>query len=527
MVEHQGPRRHAMVQIIVHGMQDVTDRLHPYLISVQVIDNLEGGMDECHIELDDRNAELQIPPDGAELQVAMGWAGEGPRLFDSGRGTMGFQNLPQNFLEMTAQQKQQEAKFGGPGMVLVFDGWVTKTESGFGRRGGGRRLWIDAEGANSKGKVKETQQDSMGEGTEDDSAGGGGKGKIPLKDMMTKVFGAAGLSVAMSPEMEKITRDYWHINDSPMNFGKRMAQEVGGLFKISKSTAVLIAKTEGVNAAGEKMPTVDAIWGINLIGWRIKPYVGRPQYGEAASRMFDVHKGEWQTIKGAISGGTPFGGTEAVANAVNSVADKTTGEQTNKGTGADSETRRGEGWVLINGEPNAKANGFVRIDGARPGVDGTYTMTEVEHNYTRGVGYTTRANVRSPMGTGAGMEWVQDGDTEAEKKKRDEEYAKSKEEEGESWSPDPAEEESARYAREHPPTPPISGDQTYTAEELERIRRAQEPAPPISGPNEPPPPSPPISGEQTFTSEELEAIRRANEGYQSGQGGEGGIAFPQ
>jgi len=522
MVEHQGPRRHAVCQILVNG-DDISTRLHPYLISVQTIDNLEGGMDECHIELDDRNAELQIPPDGAELMVALGWAGEGPRLFDSGRGSAGFKNIPKNFLEMTDEQKKQEAKFGGPGMVIVFDGWVVKVESGFGRRGGGRRLWIDGEGANSKGKVKETQQDSMGEGKEDDSAEAG-KGKIPLKDMMTKVFGAAGLSVAMSPEMEKITRDYWHINDSPMNFGKRMAQEVGGIFKISKSTAVLIGKIEGVNAAGEKMPTVEAIWGVNLIGWRIKPMVGRPQYGSAASRMFDAHKGEWTTIKGAISGGTPFGGTQAVANTLNSVTDKATGEQNNAGTGADTKGRRGEGWVLLNGEPDAKANGFLFIDGARPGIDGTYTMTEVEHNYTRGVGFTTRVNVRNPKGTGAGIDWVQDGDTAEEKAKRDADPTNDPDsltpvfpdesDPGESWQPgddpdaltppftpiviDPGEswEPPAEAAPpvEDPgeswePTPndpggvvrpPISGEQTYTAEELEAIRRAGPPSPPIS-----------------------------------------------
>ena len=134
---------------LVHG-QDISTRLHPYLISVQTIDNLEGGMDECHIELDDRNAELQIPPDGAELQVCLGWAGEGPRLFDSGRGSAGFKNIPKNLLQMTPEQVKQEAKFGGPGLVIVFDGWVVKVESGFGRRGGGRRMWIDGEGDNSK-----------------------------------------------------------------------------------------------------------------------------------------------------------------------------------------------------------------------------------------------------------------------------------------------------------------------------------------------------------------------------------------
>ena len=85
MPEHQGPRRRAMCKVEVHGMQDVTSVMHPYLISIQVIDTLENGHDECHIELDDRNAELELPPDNVKLAVSLGWAGEGPRLPDRGR----------------------------------------------------------------------------------------------------------------------------------------------------------------------------------------------------------------------------------------------------------------------------------------------------------------------------------------------------------------------------------------------------------------------------------------------------------
>ena len=521
-----------MCQILVDG-NDISTRLHPYLISVQVIDNLEGGMDECHIELDDRNAELQIPPDGAELQVCLGWAGEGPRLLNTGRGTLGLKSVPGNIIEMTAEEKKQELPWGGPGLALVFDGWVTKVEFGFGRRGGGRRLWIDGEGANSKGLGKEVQQTTFGEGKQDDSEGdkdtdaanksgtGAGMGKVPLKDVMTKVFGFAGISVKMSPEMEKISRDFWSVNDSAMNFGKRIAQETGGYFKISKKTAVLIGKIEGVNADGEAMPTVDAIWGINLIGWRIKPYVGRPQYGHAQSQFFDTHKGLWTPVKAAISGGTPFGGTEAVAHAVNSVADKATGGQTNQGASGDVKGGRGTGWILLNGEPNAKANGFIRIDGARPGVDGTYTMTEVEHNYTRGVGFTTRVNVKNPNGTGGGMDWVQTGDTAEEKKKRDDAYAAGQatadpdsltppfdaREPGESW--EPGDEPDAL-------TPPFTPAEPDLGESWEPPQpgddpNALTPPPPVNDPGESwePTPDVPISGERTYSAEELEAIRQA------------------
>ena len=485
MVEHQGPRRHAWVQILVHG-QDISTRLFPYLISVQVLNTIENAADECHIELDDRNAELQIPPDDAELQVAMGWAGEGPRLFDSGRGQMGMTAPVGNVIEMSAEEIRQEAKFGGPGLRLVFDGYVTNVESGFGRRGGGRRMWIEAKGHNDKGNAKETQKGFLGEGKEDDSSSEGGK-KIPLKDMMSKVFGMAGMSVAMSPSMEKISRDYWSINDSPQNFGRRMAAENGGIFKIMKDKAVMVGRREGIAADGTPMPVIEAIWGINLIGWRIKPYVGRPQYGEAASRHFDINKGAWETVKQGIKGGTPHGGTNAVANAVNSVADKGVAEQTNKGTGDDTSSKRGIGWVLLNGEPRAQAGGFVYIDGARPGIDGQYVMSEVEHNYTRGVGFTTRAKVTDPSPKAGGFGWEQDpgpGDIPAST----EPYGPP-EPPGESWEPSEAEQEARRIQEAAPrpgqpgaPSPPISAEQSYTAEELEAIRRANEAAQPVSPP---------------------------------------------
>jgi Bacteriophage probable baseplate hub protein len=400
VVEHQGPRRRAACQIVVGGMQDVTDRLHPYLISVQVIDT-EGAADECHIELDDRNAELIIPPDDVKLSVALGWAGEGPRLFDSGRKSKVGGQGP---ILMTQKEIDTELRFGGPGLRIVFDGWVKTVESGFGRRGGGRRLWITAKGHDDKGPVKEEQQQTMGEGKKED--GQDGK-QIPLKDMMSQVFGAAGLSVAISPAMEKIARDFWSIRDSPMNFGRRMADELGGLFKITSNKAILTSAKDGMNAAGEAMPTIEAIWGINLIGWRIQPFTSHPQWGKGQAKFFDLANGIYKSVSTAIGGSAPFGASKAIANSVNTVVDQAQGKQATEGTGTNSESNRGTGWVLLNGEPNAKAGGSVVISGARPGVDGTYMIQTAEHNYTRGVGYTTRCNVWSPKPSGGYETWQQ------------------------------------------------------------------------------------------------------------------------
>jgi phage protein D len=399
----------------------VSARLSPYLISVQVIDSL-SEMPQCNIELDDRNAELQIPPDGDPIYVALGWAGEGPRLFEGGRGKT-FEHTAS--LGLMAGEK--EAAWGGPGMVPVFIGWVTSVESGFGRRGGGRRLWIEAKGNNDKSTTKELQRGHVGEGKQEDGGGGsqgggsgggaggsgggagaGGGGQIPMQTALTQVFAKSGLSVKLSPQMAKIKRDYWNWNDSPMNLGRRLAEENGGFFTISNNIASMVGKGEFTNADGTPMPNVEAVWGVNLIGWRIKPYTSRPQYGGAAARHFDFMEAAWKTVEGKVGGSTPFGGAGAIAHQIASVADSATAEQNNAGAAGDASSNRGHGWVLLNGEPNCKAGGMVTIVGARPGIDCTYLIEQAEHNYTRGVGYTTRCNVMYPTPIPTDWGWSND-----------------------------------------------------------------------------------------------------------------------
>ena len=451
--EHQGPRRHAAVEIRVDG-RVITSKLFPYLISVQVIDSLEGGHSECHIELDDRNAELQIPPDDVQLIVAMGWAGEGPRLADTGRSSdAGGQG------EQKDDSTVKELPWGGPGIKQIFNGFVSSCESGFGRRGGGRRLWIEATSGNVKGLAKETVTDTLGEGKPDPYVGAGTGGtpdtntgtvgdkpgeQVPLEEFMKKIFKGTDIEVKLSPEMKKITRDVWSIqNQSPQAWAQSLAQELGGVFKLENGIASLVGRYEGVNVDGDEMPTIEATWGINLIGWRIKPYVGRSQWGAAAARTFNHRTGEWERVLSGIAASGPFGGTDAIANMIHAVADEGQAKQQNTGTETYSKSRRGTGWVLINGEPEAHSGGFVKVLDARPGVDGKYLITESEHNYQRGVGYTTRLNVQYPEPLTDGYGWFQDPGKYDPKKPKEPVQAPK----GEPLEPPPAEYKNATPAQ--------------------------------------------------------------------------------
>jgi hypothetical protein len=275
------------------------------------------------------------------------------------------------------------------------------------------------------GKAKEGKIKTWGEGKADDSAssgggagggaggagggaGGGGSGGVPFSQVIQEAFKDTGITVKIPAEMGNIKRDFWSMKQSPADFAQAMAKELGGSFKISNGVAVFIKKGSGLNADGMPLVDVEAVWGVNLIGWRIKPYAGRAQWGGAISNHFDIFGGVWEKAEKMIGGSTPFGSATAQLFNPMPMANQAVGEQMNTGSDRDSQSRRGTGWILLNGEPTARAGAHIFILNARPGVDGKYMMKEVEHNYTRGVGFTTRANVEYPEPFRGGFGWTRD-----------------------------------------------------------------------------------------------------------------------
>ena len=121
----QTHRHKAYCKVIVAGI-DITASIEPFLISVRIVD---GDNFQCEIELDDRDAKLPIPPLLSSVHVLLGWQSEN--------------------------------------MVKMFDGKIQDLEHGFGRKQGGRRMWVHAYGTDFLGThVKTPMQDNMGDGAE-------------------------------------------------------------------------------------------------------------------------------------------------------------------------------------------------------------------------------------------------------------------------------------------------------------------------------------------------------------------------
>lgn len=355
----QSGRTKAYCQIFVSdGTEwiDITNRLNPYLISVDVHDGYAGEQGFfCDIELDDRDARLPIPPWGSPVMVILGWVGGASRLW-------------------------------------IFT--ISDVVSSFQRAGGsGRHLTVHCIGANTQFMQLQTlMQSHWGEG-----APPGMEIGLPVSfgEVASDVAGYAGATAAVHPALAALTRDYWQMaNESPGHWFQRHANELGAVTRVQNGNQVVMT-LPGSNPDGSSTTTVMAVWGVNLIAWRLRPWVARSTWMASYQQWYD-------TIAGALMSGTvnfgfpaPWGSGSEQAMPAAPAPNSQVGDQQNQG--AKLYGLHGEGRITINGEPAAQWMGHVIVQGARPGVNGQWIIYEAEHTYSR-AGYVTYLTVRPDYG---------------------------------------------------------------------------------------------------------------------------------
>jgi uncharacterized protein len=341
----QTNRMKAYCIVIVDGI-DITSKIEPHLISVRIVD---GDQFQCEIEIDDRDAKLPIPPILAQVEVHLGWERES--------------------------------------MYKMFNGQIMDFEHGFGRKQGGRRMWVHANGTNTLStKMKQPMQDNMGEG----APPGQKEGKaVGLTDWFQKVFKNGGVTGSVSGADAK--RDHWSMfNASPMHTIVQLAEEHGLMHQFSGGNHVKI------EPPGMRGVSCHAVWRDNLIGWRVRPFAARSAWKGSMNDVFDAKAGKWDKmvmdkVKSAVGGpgdqAAATGGSPGAAN-----SDSAAQGQNEGAVQAMDSAYPGHGRIVINGEPRAVWNSMVVLEGARPGVDGTYLIWTAEHIYSR-QGYVTWLDV--------------------------------------------------------------------------------------------------------------------------------------
>lgn len=328
-----------LVSISIGGA-DVTSRVWPLVISLSITDAAGAQSDHLSLELDDTDGQIVLPRVGVPVVVQLGRA-------DSGLGQ-------------------------------AFEGTVDEVRS-TGGRGGGMVLVIDAKGVDTLGTAKQPQFLHV-----DDA---------DLKTALQKAGQAAGISdIRVDPALANLTREYWALdNESLLAFGERLAREVGGVFKLSGTRAVLARRGGGAGVSGAVLPTVTAAWGENLIDWDLAPSMGRPRVAETVGRWYDPAAGKHKTATKK----TDDTGAKARHQRRFCAADETEATGHAGAEAEESADRRGGGSVTIIGTLEATPEGFCLVIGARPGIDGRWRIESVTHEVSRS-GWTTRLSLKRP-----------------------------------------------------------------------------------------------------------------------------------
>jgi hypothetical protein len=351
----QTSRLRAFITVTVDGV-DITSKIEPHLISCRILD--KDVASECELEIDDRDGRLPIPPLLARVQVELGWRSEQ--------------------------------------MYKTFSGMIMDFEHGFGRKQGGRRMWVHANGANVlSSKLKEPVQDGLGEGAPPGKKEGDLHG---LPDWLKQITKHAGVNAQINEAFDAFKQDYWAIaNASPMHEVMNLGDKFGFVHQFHSGDQVDIEKR------GQRGVSCIARWRDNLISWRVRPFAARAAFAGSKQQWYDTKKAGYNLLTQGF-GQKEGPGSLAGSNTQNpaAAATESAAQQDNQGAQEASDSSyMGNGTIVMNGEPTARWNSMVHLMGARPGVDGLYLITQAEHVYSR-TGYLTYLSVLPMYGAPGG-----------------------------------------------------------------------------------------------------------------------------
>lgn len=340
--------------VSVNGTE-ISSALVPILISMTITDTDGGKSDTLEIELDDEGGQIALPPTNAPIQAGI------------------------------AYEDDDGTPVGPP---VMFEGKVDKPTSS-GSRGGGMTLTISAKSADLKGKPKAHHSRHHD------------KGKLSAA---AKKFGqGAGLQVEVASGVD-VERDYWAMQgESFLNWGTRIAQEIGATFKVRDGRAIFAERSAGTSLGGQAMPTVRAVRtvapdgevGGNIISWQMSPADDRQDWQKFQVRFYDTKDAKYKA-KDVEARSKPGSVTHLDRF---TRADEGGAEARAKSNSTESDRDKGGGSITINGEPMAQAEGTCVVSGVRPGIDGFYKIKTARHRLSRGSGYQTELELAQPGGS--------------------------------------------------------------------------------------------------------------------------------
>jgi uncharacterized protein len=327
-------------RVVVNGV-DMSDRMNPFLESLEVRDRDGAAADTARLEFDDSYGRMILPPKGASVSIDL----EG---------------------------------------VNVFAGVVDEVEC-FISRGGGRHMTVGCKGFDARGKVKQSLHFHKDDAT--------------LGAFLADAARRAGISgVRVDPQFATERRTYWSADrESFLHLGRRLAKEFGATFKIRQGQAVFAARGAGLSPGGGAMPTVEVTVGVNLIHGHVTPFQGRERHTKARAHWYDRKKAAWHHEDVEIDDAD--GGPEVTDHVRHPKADQAHARRSAVGRKVHEKRERGSSSVVINLAVHARAEGTAIISGWRAGIDGPWRIAGVTHRLNRSEGAETTLELREPGGS--------------------------------------------------------------------------------------------------------------------------------
>ena len=352
---------------------DVSSNFAPVLISISIREQDGGKADTLEVELDDTDGQIALPAMGAAVEASLGWSDSAAVVCFT--GFIADVNSAGDGHEGGASGRH--ARHGGK------KGGGSEPLRSAGSRSKGRTLTLTATSADIRGAAKQPV-----EMHKDDSS---------FQDAASAFAAPSGLKVEVAGALASIQRPYWWIgNESFLEWGTRVARDLGATFKVFGGKAVFAPRSAGISVSGQPLTPIAATWGDNLLSWSIAPILSRLDYAEYGARWYDLAAAKWNRETAA-----PSAAAGVVAKHTGNFKAATKDQASRRATSSKDEGEREKGGadhVTIQGEPAAQVEASCNVSGVRPGVDGSYVISAVTHRLTRHEGFITELALKRPSG---------------------------------------------------------------------------------------------------------------------------------
>ena len=322
---------------------DITAVIADRLVSLRLTDEAGIESDTLELVLADHLAPIQLPPTGAELEVALG--------YDGVLTAMGLFVVDE----------------------LELGGWPTT-------------MTIRARAAVMKASVG-GKVDLQSQKTRSWDAG------TTLGAMVETIAGEHGLKPAVAAELASIALPHTdQTRESDMHLLQRLAKRHDAVLKAAGGALAMTKRGAGTTASGQALPTY-TVRAKDCTAFRAT-LAKRDAPGTV--------KAFWQDTRAARREEALFGEGDPVRELRQVFPTQAAAEEAARAEWGRRARGEATASFTLSGDPSVMAEAPLRAEGFRPGVDGEWIVSRVEHSLDAGGGYAMTIECETKPASGEG-----------------------------------------------------------------------------------------------------------------------------